>query len=406
MRPKTLILFIVAIGCGLVASIGVSQYLENNKSGPALETMKVYVAATDIGIGDKLDEKNIKLEDWPKDRVPEGAITELKQLENMYPMSRLYKGEPILSAKLSDSIAGDPAKKIPPGYRSVPVKVDNVSGGGGLLRPGNRVDVVVFLRKSNEVPQTETRTILRDVNVFAVEGVIERSVDKAGQAREARNVSLLVTPKQAEALMLAKELGTLSLTLRRPDEGNEESTDGETVQSLLGTDGENANEHKEKKSDGNGLEKWLSQTIAQAPPPPPTPVIAVPAPVVEEPPKFVMRIRTPNGDREYRWKDLGGEPEEFDPRGAAKNNPPAIAPAMPGPAPAPVVTPSPSEPAPSALDPAPLMEQPTDEPPAAPTLEQPTVEPPTLDPPVPDKPAAETSDSSDESPKDSNANEN
>ena len=348
MRPKTLILFIVAIGCGLVASIGVSQYLENNKSGPALETLKVYVAATDIGIGDKLDEKNIKLEDWPKDRVPEGAITELKQLENMYPLSRLYKGEPIISAKLSDSIAGDPGKKIPPGYRSVAVKVDGVSGGGGLLRPGNRVDVVVFLRKSSEVPQTETRTILRDVNVFAVEGIIERATDKTGQAREARNVSLLVTPKQAEALMLAKELGILSLTLRRPDETNEETTDGENIQSLLGTDGENANE-KTEKTVGNGLEKWLQQTITQAPPPPPA-ITQVPVPVVvEEPPKFVMKVRTPNGDREYRWKDLNGEPEEFDPRtkspGVGPTTP--VAPTMPGPAPQPFVAPTQSESDPS-----------------------------------------------------------
>ena len=76
MRPKTLILFFVAIGCGLVASIGVSQYMEKNRTnGLQLETMKVYVATTEINIGERLDDKNIKLEEWPKDRIPEGAVT-------------------------------------------------------------------------------------------------------------------------------------------------------------------------------------------------------------------------------------------------------------------------------------------------------------------------------------------
>jgi pilus assembly protein CpaB len=83
MRPKTLILFFVAIGCGLVASIGVSQYMEKARgsAGLQLETQKIYVAASEINIGDTLDDKNIKLEEWPKDRIPEGAVTELKDLE-------------------------------------------------------------------------------------------------------------------------------------------------------------------------------------------------------------------------------------------------------------------------------------------------------------------------------------
>jgi pilus assembly protein CpaB len=331
MRPKTLILFFVAIGCGLVASIGVSQYMERAGGGVALETVKVFVATTEINIGEKLDDKNIKLEEWPKDRVPEGAVTEFKKLENMYPRSRFYKGEPILEAKLSDTIVGGHAKSIPDGYRMVTVKVDAATGGGGLINPGDRVDVVVFLRKSQEVPETETKTILRDVNVFAVEGETERQVDKSGQAREVRTISLLVKPKQAEALMLAKELGTLSLTLRRPNDTNEESSDGANVRLLTGSDGETANEKKNKDEEKeSGLAKWLSQSanqIAAAAP------VIQPVPVVEEPPKFVMKIRTPNGDREYRWKDLNGEPEEA---GAASN----IAVPLPGPASQPISYPA------------------------------------------------------------------
>ena len=315
MRPKTLILFFVAIGCGLVASIGVSQYMEKarNSGAAPIDTLKVYVASTEVNIGDKLDDKNIKLEEWPKDRVPEGAVSELKELENKYPRTRLYKGEPILAAKLSDTIDGNQAQKILPGFCVVAVKVNAESAVGGLIRPGDHVDLVVFMRKSAEVPETSTKTILRDVTVFACDAETERAVDKGtGQAREMRTVSLLVKSKQADLVTLAKELGVMSLTLRRPNDDSDESSDGENIQSLLGTDGENVNQKKHGGGDDGGLANWLNQANSQPPTPPaplPTAEPAVVVPVVpEEPAKFIMKIRTPNGDREYRWKDLDGEP--------------------------------------------------------------------------------------------------
>lgn len=312
MRPKTLILFIVAIGCGLVASIGVSQYMEKAKgnSTAAVETAKIYVATTEISPGERLDAKNVRLEEWPKDRIPEGAISDLKQLEEKFPRSRLYKGEPILMAKLSDTMDGNLLQTIPEGFRVIALKVDETTSGGGLIRPGDRVDLVVFLRKSAEIPETGTRTILRDVNVFAVSGETERHMDKQGVAREVRTVSLLVTPRQAESVTLAKEVGILSLTLRRPGDPVEEVGDGLNLKSLLGSDSEDANENKnrDKQAPESGLVNWLNNnatTIAMAPAP--APVVAPPP----APPKFVMTIRTPNGDRKFHFKELDSDPEEI-----------------------------------------------------------------------------------------------
>lgn len=347
MRPKTLILFVVAIGCGLVASIGVSQYMERAGQGTAIqiETQKIYVAAVEVNIGEKLDEKNLKLEEWPKDRVPEGAITELKQLENMYPRTRFYKGEPILMVKLSDKIDGNKAQTIPAGFRVVATKVSAETGGGGLIRPGDRVDVVVFLRKSAEVPESGTKTILRDVNVFAVDAETERAIDKGtGQAREVRTISLLVKPKQAEALMLAKEFGTMSLTLRRPNDGNEDSTEGSSIKDLLGDDtGEVVNEKKTAAKDDGGFAKWLANAANQTATP--RPEVAAPTPPVQDDVKFKMKIRTPTGDRTFVWHDLNGEPvEEGGETPVSMTAPPA--PAMAAPAAQPIAFPV-STPAPA-----------------------------------------------------------
>lgn len=308
MRAKSTILFVIAVGCGLAASIGVSQYMENaNGNGSQLETAKILVAMADINIGEKLNAQTIKLEEWPKDRVPEGAVYELTEVEGKYPRTRMYSGEPILLAKLMDSNKNSPTVTIPKGMRVVSVKVSVETAGGGLIQPGDRVDVLVLLRKSQEVPETGTRTILTDVNVFSVDGATERQTDENGQARALSTVSLLLTPRQAESVMLASELGRLFLTLRRPDDDLEDVGDeGETVRSLLGNAAETANDRK--LGPGGNFADWLHGATGQQPPAP-APLVEVVAPV-EAGPQWKMVILGSTGSREFLWNDVTQMPTE------------------------------------------------------------------------------------------------
>src|SRR5262245_47967794 len=82
MRPKSLLLLALALGCGLVASIGISQVMDRNSNSPAaIETEPVYVALHNINLGDPIDSKMIALQEWPKGKVPRGAITKLEELK-------------------------------------------------------------------------------------------------------------------------------------------------------------------------------------------------------------------------------------------------------------------------------------------------------------------------------------
>ncbi len=204
MRAKPMVLFMIALGCGLVASVSVSQYMEasNKARGLPLDMLKIYVAAVDVNIGDKLDAQNVKLTEWPKDRVPEGSISNLDELNDKFPRARLYPEEPILKSKLMDrnELSRPP---IPDGYRVVSVKVDMEASVSGLVQPGDRVDLILVVKKSSESPESLAKTILRDVNVFAVDSATERSVDKDGHAIVAKTVSLLVKPAQVETVILA-----------------------------------------------------------------------------------------------------------------------------------------------------------------------------------------------------------
>jgi pilus assembly protein CpaB len=309
-----MILFVIACVCGLVASIGVSQYMERaaGSMGDQVATQEIFVAMADINIGEELNAQNIKMEEWPKDRVPAGAISVLEDIEGRFPRTRLYAGEPILVAKLMDSNDGSKSVDIPKGYRVVSVKVSVESSVSGLVQPGDRVDLMVYLRKNSEVPETGTKTILRDVNVFAVDAETERRMDADGQARDVRTVSLLVQPDQAESVMLASELGMLYLSLRRPDDDSEDDSEGVTIKQLLGDEPESANDKKPQvatQDGGPGFVQWLSSSAMAAAAQSMTGNLVPAAPE----PVWTMKIMTPDGHREYQWSDANELPDEVIP---------------------------------------------------------------------------------------------
>jgi len=235
MRPKSLVLLMLALGCGLVASIGINQVMAKRGSQSASgETTPVLVAATEIGLGDPLIPELLKLEQWPSDKVPPGTLSKLSDVEDRRTRAKFYPGEPILEPKLfgagEQSSATD---QIPNGMRVVSVKVDTVSGGSGLVLPGDRVDLLLHVseNQSRGIATTTTKTILQEIKVFAVNDVYERV---NGEKRiTAQTISLLTTPEEAELVTLATNMGTIRLVLRSASDDSRAETAGITPAELL-----------------------------------------------------------------------------------------------------------------------------------------------------------------------------
>ncbi len=141
---------------------------------------------------------------------------------------------------------------IPKGYRVVPVKVDIVSGGGSLILPGDRVDVMIHLVRDpgRDVPETVTRTILQDIKVFAVNDVLDLEKEKgdAGRSITAKTISLLVTPDQAAKVMLASQMGTIQLVMRSPEDDQPSPNVQATPSQLFGTAEKSQREKEESKA--------------------------------------------------------------------------------------------------------------------------------------------------------------
>ena len=225
MQPKSVILLLVALACGLVASIGITQVISRRaqQSVPLGETIPILVAKDTIPAWTPLSAQIVKLEPWPKDRLPEGALTQIESVEGRRTKTPIYPGEPILEKKLFDKSANEhgPTVMIPKGMRVVTVKVDQVSGGSGLILPGDRVDVAVVLRPDpiKGITEPMTKTFLQDVKVFAVNDQFHvEGATPEEKTIQAKTVSLLVTPEQAQMIMLASEAGKIQLVMRSPVE--------------------------------------------------------------------------------------------------------------------------------------------------------------------------------------------
>lgn len=317
MRPKSLLLLMLALGCGLVASIGINQVLADRRSGgdaPAIETQPIFVALVDIGIGDPILPAQLKLEEWPKGKLPEGAISDLTQLEGRRARTKLFKGDPLNEAKLwgkgeASEIASG---QIPDGMRVVAVKVDNEISGR-LLNVGDRVDVMVYLQENQNlrIPKSITKTILQNVKVFAVDATFRADTDD-NKTTDARTISLLVTPRESQMVMMATQMGEIRIAMRSATDTIEDKSPGVTPDELLHLvqdPGKTEPTPSATQGAGGGLLSFLdglktNPTPAATPAPQPTPDTKTPEPDPAPTVKiFKMRIYTGATARDVEFRD-------------------------------------------------------------------------------------------------------
>ncbi|HLN24712.1 MAG TPA: Flp pilus assembly protein CpaB [Patescibacteria group bacterium] len=125
---------------------------------------------------------------------------------------------------------------LAPGKRAISVAINDVSGNAGLILPGDFVDVILSQHLNGNSDGGATRnvigeTVLTNVRVIAVGRQFTLApVDaKAGGANTARTVTFEVDSEQAEVVVVAGQLGELTLALRSlaSENGNIRETDSQ-----------------------------------------------------------------------------------------------------------------------------------------------------------------------------------
>ncbi|WP_135077220.1 Flp pilus assembly protein CpaB [Terasakiella sp. SH-1] len=178
---------------------------------------KVLVAKTDLLAGTFVLKEKLTWQDWPDNALGErmlqkGAVS-MDDLVGSVIRTRIPAGQPVLPAALvRKGEQGFMAAVLAPGMRAVTVPLSAISGVGGFIFPGDQVDLLLTItQKVGEGKMRFTETLLKDVRVI---GKDQSAVQAEGQARVAKSATLEVTPKQAEIVSLATQMGKLSLSLR------------------------------------------------------------------------------------------------------------------------------------------------------------------------------------------------
>ena len=230
---RTLVVLLVAVMTAGAASYGV-YYTIQRMPVREVEVAHTYVvaAAHALPTGTRVAAADLKLVAWPESAPVPGAFTKIEAVVDRGIIASVQENEPVTESKLASPEAGAGlAPTIPDGMRAISVRVNEVVGVAGFVIPGARVDVFATLQKGDD---TVTRVVVSNVQVLTAGTKYDQDKSKAGEAIPSSVVTLLLSPADAERVVLASTDGQLMLALRNPLDSAQTETTGTRTATLFG----------------------------------------------------------------------------------------------------------------------------------------------------------------------------
>jgi len=231
---------LLALFLGLISAVLVYVYLSQSggeETAASDTTKSVVVAKEDIPVATRITESMVEIKAISADAVHPDSFSSTDAVVGNLARYPITAGEQILSDRVAASSLTLPEGEelplpyiVPEGKRAVSVVMSDLIGAGGLVRPGDYVDVVLTAKIST--PDQIGRIILQDVEVLALDQQIEKVAPKLEEGEEERistgegktdpeavTVTLAVAPVEAEVLAVADKCadnfgGRLALAVR------------------------------------------------------------------------------------------------------------------------------------------------------------------------------------------------
>ena len=231
--PKKYVPMIIAGVLGLVAVFLINMYIQQAAQGARqreLERQKrlstVVVAKRDIPSGSALEENMLREVTIRRDLLQPSAATSIYRVVNMITLAPISKDEQILLNKVS--VSGSEislSSKVPKDKRALTIPVDNISSVGGMIRPGDHVDIFgvvpipVTTVQGKQATQLSNIALFQDILVLAVgsEYAAMPGAEKE-QRKTSPTVTLALSPEEANIVAFVQEQGKIRLSLRSPQD--------------------------------------------------------------------------------------------------------------------------------------------------------------------------------------------
>lgn len=286
MKQQTLIALGIAVILGLVAVFIANTYLtgrERQLASSPQGMVRVAVASLPLDFGSEVSADKVKFVNYPAASLPPGTFRSIEELipagKTRVALRPILVNQPLLASDVTgEGENASIAALLPDGMRAVTVRVDDVSGVAGFIKPNDTVDVLITRQATATGDREITDVLLQNVRVVAT-GQDAKGADEKPQV--ARSATLEVTPLDAQKLVLGQQLGRLSLVLRKP--GAEQDIDRVATVSLndlrynrFGSTPPTSSEATPSDAERRARIARLSQPRAKpAPPKPPTKTVSV-----------------------------------------------------------------------------------------------------------------------------------
>lgn len=227
------IAILLALGAIITAWLG--YRMSNQPAAPQLPKVQItypqLVSTRDVAAGEILTAADVEIQNLPqKDPV---ALTSASQAVGKLPLVPIAKGSLVLASQFP--VLSPVAQSLQPDERAVAIKVNEVVGVGGFVKPGDHVDVLLYLRAERETQDVSSaQVVLSNVRVLAYgdeagqpetasampteddASAIDKGVNKLEniRAKDGKSAILAVASQEASRLMLAENSGILKLALR------------------------------------------------------------------------------------------------------------------------------------------------------------------------------------------------
>jgi len=224
-----------ALLVAIVVAMLVQAKVGTKPQGPG-PLMQILVANKRLPTGTELKAEDTRWQDWPESALFTGVIEKKDYPDDKQPevygtpvRRPIESGEPITAQAMIDSKGASSflAASISPGMRAVSIPVSLDTSVGGFIQPGDHVDIMLAYSVSvpsdaqqlaqQMVNRYASQTVLSNVKILAVDQAFKNDPDTASADGKTsiRNITVEVTKEGAETLALSKQMGDLSLSLRR-----------------------------------------------------------------------------------------------------------------------------------------------------------------------------------------------
>lgn len=222
LKGKTPLVVALVLGvfAGVIAYSAVKKKESDVRRGWNL--VPVVVAAMDIGEGTTVTFDMISQRSVPEQFVTSSVVKpdSATYVVNQKVLVPVQAGDPLLWSQFETTRAAERlSAKVQKKARAITIEVGKSASVGGWVRPNDHVDIIGTFKD----PQTNENvavTLMQNVIVIAtgkITGTTNVNLIPESQ-RDYNNLSLMVIPEEAEILVLAQDLGSLSLSLRNEDD--------------------------------------------------------------------------------------------------------------------------------------------------------------------------------------------